>query len=322
MMFRSVLVLSVFLATTLGGENISAQTNIRQMRIVVPYSPGGASDGMTRLISQHVTETGGPQIVIDTRPGGAGVVGVMAVKQAAGDGTTLLLVDQATMGANVAMIKDLPYDVFKDFKPITPLWSFYTVMAIPGSMPANTVKELIELAKKTPGGLSYASQGSGSGGHLQGEMLRISSNAPLVHVPYRGSSGLTDLIAGRVAFIFMNYFPMEQYIGAGTLKALAVSGPRRLEVLPNVPTLVEAGFPEVQIDTWFGLAAPAATPDSVINRINQMFVSAVRSVDITERMKSQGLIPTTLTPAEFAEMIRHNLGHTREMVKETGVTME
>ena len=215
-----------------------------------------------RAIASTVEEAGGPRIMIENRPGGGGVPAAVAARDAAPNGATLFLANYATFVVNAAMTKNFPFDPVVDFRPITTLFSFPLMLAIPSSIEAKTVPELVALAKNKPSGLSYGSQGVGTAGHLLGELFAKASGAPLVHVPYKGAAqGVVDLVAGRLDMMFIGILPTKPHLESGRLRALAVTSKARLPELPDAPTTAEAGYPDVNTDfVWFGLAAPAKTP--------------------------------------------------------------
>jgi tripartite-type tricarboxylate transporter receptor subunit TctC len=313
--FALALAAAVHLASDAGAQPLSD----RPVRVVIPYSAGATADTFSRMVAQKVEENGGPKIVIESKPGGGGTIAAMTVKQAPPDGTTLFLCDLGTFGINLALMSDLAYEPLRDFKPVTLLYAFPSVLSVPEALPARTMKEMVELAKKTPNGMSYGSQGVGSGGHLLGAMLAKSTGAPLVHVPYRGAApAITDLVAGQVSFLFGSVASVQGHFEAKRLRPLAVTSRTRLPALPDVPTVVEAGYPEIDLDVWFGLAAPAGVPDAVIQTLNAQFVRAARAPDFVERLKSGGVIPMTSTPAEFAALIKADAARVAPIVKESG----
>jgi tripartite-type tricarboxylate transporter receptor subunit TctC len=291
----------------------------RPVRIVIPYSPGATSDTFSRLVAQKVEEMGGPKVVVESKPGGGGTIAAMTVKQAAPDGTTLFLCDLGTFGINLSMFPDLGYDPLRDFKPITALWAFPSVLSVPASLPASSVKELIELAKKTPNGMSYGSQGVGSGGHILGAMLAKSTGAPLVHVPYKGAApAIADLVIGQVSLLFGSVASVQGHYEAKRLRPLAVTSRSRLPVLPDVPTIGELGYPEIDLDVWFGLAAPAGTPDAVVLALHDRFVKAARAPDFVAKLQAGGVLSVTSSPAEFAALIKADAARLAPIVKESG----
>lgn len=287
---------------------VSAQGSSQPIRIILTASPGANTDLTTRLIAKRITELGGPQVVIENRTGGAGVVAAVAVKQAAPDGLTLFLADQGTFGVNVAMKRDLAYDPIADFKPVTVLWSFPSVVAVPASLPVKTVPELIAYARGLPSGLTYGSQGPQSGGHVLGVMFGKATGAPLVHVPYRGAApAITDLVAGRVSLMFASYSSVKQHVENKLVRVLAVCSEKRIAALPEVPTLAELGYRDVELETWFGVVAPAATPDAIVGRLNTQFTKAAQSPEIVRQMADRGVDIKTTSPAEFAALIKKDI---------------
>jgi tripartite-type tricarboxylate transporter receptor subunit TctC len=223
----------------------------------------------------------------------------------------------------VALYPTLPYDPIKDFRAITLMWSFAQLLTVPSTSPARTVSELVAHARSQAAGLSFASQGSGSGGHLLGEMLKVRTGANLVHVPYRGAGpAALDLATGRVDFMFISYSSVLSFLQAGKVRVLAVTSPKRLLVLPDSPTMAEAGFSGFELDTWFGLVAPAATPDAVIGKLNAAFVQAVRDPTVVKQINDQGADAIGNTPAEFAAFIASETERLGKLVRAVGVKAE
>lgn len=233
----------------------------RPITVLVPFPPGGTSDVVMRAVTKRVTDSTKVSIVIDNRSGGGGVVAAIATKQAAPDGTTLFLTNNGLFAITPALGgSDVRFDPIKDFTPITPIVLFPSVLVVPASSSPKTVKELVELAKTKPGGLSFASQGVGSGGHILGEMLRLKTGTKLVHVPYRGAGpAMTDIAGGSVDMLFTSYVSAAGQIQGGKARVLAVTTPKRSPIMPDVPTMAEAGFPDVVLDIWHGLVAPPGT---------------------------------------------------------------
>jgi tripartite-type tricarboxylate transporter receptor subunit TctC len=314
---RRTITLGIASAVSLAAvRNTSAQLlGDAPVRVIVPYAPGSANDFALRLIGQKVTELGGPAIVLEYKAGAGGVVGALAVKQAQPDGQTLFLCDLGTFGVNLTLVPNLPYDPFTDFRAITPLWVFPSVMAVPVTLEANTVPEFVALAKRTPGGLSYGSQGVGSGGHIRGELLAKASGAPLVHVPYRGGGpAVIDLVAGRISFLMGAYGSVQSQVEAKKLKVIGTSARSRLPILPDIPTLGEVGYPEVDIESWFGIAAPAGTPDAVIKTLHEHFTRAATSPDVEAKLNAQGIYSLTSSPAEFDKLIRSDADRLKPVI--------
>lgn len=277
----------------------------KPIRIVIPYPPGASSDMSTRLIGQKVEEQGGPRVIVESRPGGGGTVAAMAVKTAPAEPISLFLADVGSFGVNQTLLPNQPFDREKDFKPVASLYDFPSLLTVPASLPVNSVADLVALAKKTPGGLSYASQAVGAGGHLLGAMFSQAIGAPMVHIPYRGAAAaVADVAAGNVALMFVSYASTQAQYAAKTVKFLGVASPQRVPVLPDVPTMGEAGYPDVLLDAWFGLVAPASVPDATVNALNAIFVKAARDPAVVARLASQGITVSTGSPADFAALIK------------------
>ena len=325
-MFKRAAVLgAIMVVPSIAGLEAAAQIlSSRPITIVIPFTPGASSDLLQRLVAKKVTENTGQVLVVESRPGGGGTIGAVAVKQALPDGHTLFQANAGTHAANVALYPTLAYDPVKDFQPITLMWSFPQLLAVPVDSPAKSVSDLIAYAKSKPGGLSFASQGTGAGGHLLGEMLKSRTGAPMVHVPYRGAGpAAVDLAAGRVDFFFVAYASVVSFLQAGKVRVLAVTSPKRLPVQPNIPTMAEAGFPGIALDAWFGLVAPAGTPDAVIGKLHAAFSQAVRSPEIVKTMIDQGAEAAPAnTPAEFAAFIAAETEKFGKVVRAVGVKGE
>ena len=295
----------------------------KPITVIVPYTPGATADTTMRLISQKVTEVVGQPIRIDNRPGGNGVIGTLAAKQAAPDGYTLLQANISAHAANPSLSSKLPYDPIRDFKPVTLLWTFPSFLVVPGSEAVRSVADLAVLGKSKPGGLSYVSTGIATGGHLLGEMFRTRSGLPMVHVPYKGAApAIVDLVAGRADFFFVSYASVSGYIAEGKLRALAVAAPNRLKRFPDIPTMAEVGFPNVEYVTWFGLLAPAGTPDAIIAKLNEEFARAARSPDLVKRFSDEGIDLASTSPAEFGQMISGDIEKLRKVVRDSGAKFE
>ena len=292
----------------------------RPITLLVPFPGGGSSDVVSRTIAQRVADSLKANIVIDNRSGGGGVVAALAVKQAAPDGYTLFLANNGLFAIMPALTADIRFDPIKDFQPITPLFSFPSVLVVPSGSPARTVKELVALAKSKAGGLNYASQGVGSGGHILGEMFRLKSGVPMVHVPYRGAGpAVQDLVAGNVDFLFSSYVSAIGQVEAGKLRLLGWTATKRSPTLPDVPTMAEAGFPGVELEIWQGIVAPAGTPAAIARKLNEEFVKAAQSPDVVSKIAAQGVEMTTSTPEEFAKLIGADVDRLGKIIREAGI---
>ena len=292
----------------------------KPVRIVIPYAPGASADLSVRLIGQKVEDQGGPRVLVESKPGGGGTVAAMTVKTAPPDSLSLFLADLGSFAINVTLLPDQPFDREKDFKPVTPLYVFPSLLWVPAKLPANSVAELVALAKQTQGGLSYGSQSFGAGAHLLGEMLAKASGAPLVHVPYRGAApAMADLAAGNIAMLFGSFVSAQAAHQAKTVKVLAVASRQRSAVVPDAPTMPEAGYPDVVLDLWFGLVAQAAVPDATIRALNAMFVKAAHDPSVVDRLAAQGIGVMTSTPAEFAALIKADTERVTPLVRSLNI---
>lgn len=296
----------------------------KPVKFVSGYAPGGSSDIGIRLVTQKLSETAGwPAAVIENRPGGGGVVAAEVVRQAPPDGYTLFLSDISALAINVTLAPNLPYDPVKDFAPIMRMWSFPSVLVVPNDSPAKTGAELIALAKTKTGGLTYASQGMGSGGHLLGTMFQNSLGVNMIHVPYRGAgAAMPDVAAGRVDYIFASYGSVKQYIEAGTVRLLAVTSKQRLPDFPNAPTMTELGHPSVFLDVWFGLSAPPNTPAPIIKTINESVTKVLNAPDLVKRLSDAGLYADVTTPDQYRELIQSDIARLGKLVKDANIKRE
>ena len=323
-MLKASTILAAVLVITGAGRDAAAELlSSRPITVVIPFTPGASSDTLQRIVNKKVAENTVQTLVVESRPGGGGVVAAAVVKQAPPDGHTLFQGNAGTHAANASLYATLPYDPIKDFRPITLLWSFPQLLAVPFDSPAKSVTELVALAKSRPAGLSFASQGTGSAGHLLGEMFKLRTGANMVHVPYRGAApAAIDLSAGRVDFFFVSYSSLLPFLQGGKVRAIAVTSPQRLPVLPDAPTMTEAGFAGLALDAWFGLVAPAGTPDAVIDKLNAAFVQAVRDPQVIKQMTDQGAEGLATTPAEFATFIASETERFGKVVRAVGVKPE
>lgn len=296
----------------------------KPVRIVSGYAPGGSSDIGIRFVTQRLSETAGwPAPIIENRPGGGGVVAAEVVKQAAPDGYTLFLSDVSALAINVTLAPNLPYDPIKDFAPIMRMWSFPSVLVVPKDSPAHNGAELVALAKSKAGGLTYASQGMGSGGHLLGTMFQNSLGVNMIHVPYRGAgAAMPDVAAGRVDYIFASYGSVKQYIEAGTVRLIAVTSKQRLSDFPNTPTMTEIGHPAVFLDVWFGLSGPANTPAPIVAAINEAVTKVLRAPDMVKKLADVGLYADETTPEQYRDLIASDIARLGKLVKDANIKQE
>jgi len=321
-MLRALVILAVVMAAgAVAGRGAAAELlSSRPITVVIPFTPGASSDTFQRLVAKKVSENTGQLIVVESRPGGGGAVGAAMVKQAQPDGHTLFQANSGTHAANIWLYPSLPYDPIKDFEPITLMWSFPQLLVVPADGPVKSVNDLATFAKTKPGGLSYGSQGNGSGGHLLGAMFSRAVDAPMVHVPYRGAGpAALDVSTGRLDFLFVSYASVLPFYQSGKARILAVSSARRLTALPNVPTMAEAGFPGLEMETWFGLLAPAGTPVPIVGKLHDAFARAVQDREVAKQMEDQGAEAVTNSPQAYAAYIASETERFGKIVKVLGV---
>ena len=294
----------------------------KTVRIIVPFAPGGSTDIFARYIADKLTVSLGQAVVVDNRAGAAGNIGGEAVARAAPDGYTLLMATTGVMAINNALYQSMAFDAAKDFEPVIFVASITNVLAVPPELAANSVRELIALAKDKPGALSFASSGAGSSTHLSAELFKSMAGVDVLHVPYKGSAqALTDLMAGRVSMIFDNMPSSLPFIKAGKLRALGVTGSKRSPALPDVPTIAESGVPGYESLSWSGIAVPAATPREIILRLNREIAAVLMMPDIREKFAQAGADPIGGSPQQFAEHIRGEREKWSKLIRERGITV-
>ncbi len=295
----------------------------RAITMVVPFAAGGLTDAVMRMVGQKVSENTGQPFVIENKPTGAGTVGALQVKQAPPDGYTLFFGHSGTHAVNPAIMSKVPYDAVKDFQPITNLITAPNLLVVPASSPARTVKELVELAKTKPGGLSYASQGIGTAGHVNGELFRHATQSNMTHVPYRGGApAAVDTAAGRVDLLFTSYLTIRAMLEDGRVRSLAITSAKRSPLLPDVPTVAEAGYPGVELDGWYGVLAPAGTPLPVVRKLNEEFVKAMHSPQVANYVAEQGTTLVASTPEEFGAVIAKDAVRLGNLMREAGAKLD
>jgi tripartite-type tricarboxylate transporter receptor subunit TctC len=293
----------------------------RPVRLMVPFPPGGATDIVGRLVATKMQEVWGQPVVIENKPGAGTVVGTDYVAKSAPDGYTLGMVVTAYV-INPSLRGDLPYDTLRDLTGVTQVSLQHLVMAAHPSLPANTIPELVALAKKEPGKLAYATPGSGTAMHLSVEMLKTSAGIDLVHVPYKGGApAQQDVLSGRVPILMDVLYAVQPLIKAGKIKVLALLSPARAPESPEYPIVAES-VPGVSALSLVGIVVPAATPRDLVNRIGADIARAVTSSDLTERMKQQGMEPIGSTPEEFDALIRAEIEKWAKVVKASGAKVD
>jgi tripartite-type tricarboxylate transporter receptor subunit TctC len=294
----------------------------KPIRIVVPFAPGGSTDIFARLIGERLGGALGQPVVIENRPGASGNIGAEAVARSAPDGYTLLMATTGVMAINNALFKSMTYDAAKDFEPVIYIASISNVVIVPPDSPARTVGELIALAKKEPGKLSFASSGAGSSTHMSAELFRSMTGTDILHIPYKGSGqALPDLISGRVSMMFENAPGAVSHIKAGKVRALAVTGLKRAAAMPELPTVAESGVPGYESLSWSGLAAPAAAPKEIIQRVNRETAAILATPDMRARLAEQGAEAVGGPPEQFAAHIRAEREKWSRLIRERGIVV-
>ena len=320
--FLSIATASLLAALLPGAAHAQGYPN-KPIRLIVPYAPGGATDIIGRAAAAELTKTMGQQVIIENRPGAGGNLGAEQVARSAPDGYTLLVSPSSLHGITPFLYTKLPYDPNKDLAPVIVLGSFANVLVMNPSIKANSVSELVALIKASPGKFTYASSGSGSTIHLSGEMFKSMLNIDIAHVPYKGSSpALTDLMGGQVSIMFDNIPSAITFIRSGKLKPLATTGPTRSSSLPELPTMIEAGFPGYISTAWFGIVAPAGTPKEIIARINAEGQKVTKSPDFIKRMNELGYDIVGGSPEQMGAMIQEELKRWGPVVKSSGAQVD
>ena len=292
---------------------------VKPIRLVVPFAPAGSADALARTIQPALSEALGQTLVIDNRPGASSTIGTDMAAKAAPDGYTLVLIT-TTHTVNPSLYAKLPYDAVGDFAAISLVVSQPNILVVHPAVAAKSVRELVALAKAKPNTLNFASGGNGSSPHLSGELFKIVAGIQVAHIPYKGSGpGVTDLLGGHVQIMFAGPLALEQHIKSGRLRALAVADRRRSAVLPEVPTMTEAGFPGVETGTWYGMLAPARTPPAAVTFIQRAIVRILQAPDMKSRMLNQGVDIVASSPAEFEKFIITEVAKWSRVVQAAGV---
>jgi tripartite-type tricarboxylate transporter receptor subunit TctC len=306
------------LATAVAAQTTQNYPN-KPIHIIVPFTAGSATDTLARTLGQKLTEFNGQPVVIDNRPGAGGTIGAAIVAKAPADGYTLL-VHSAAHSYNPSIYANLPFDIDKDFVDIAALGGQPNVLVVAKSSGITTMAELIALAKQKPGTVTYASAGTGSGTHINAEKFRLQSGIDVIHVPYKGTpEALTDVLSGRVTFFFSPVSGTLQYIKDGRLTALAVSTAKRSSVLPDVPTVAEAGLPGFDYNLWIGLFGPAGIPQEIVDRISRDVAKTMQQPDVKERLAILGAEAMPMSPAEFRQFVRREMDESGKVIKAAGI---
>ena len=277
----------------------------KQIRLIVPFPPGGGVDFAARVVGKSISEKLGQQVVIDNRPGANGIVGLELLKSSPADGYTLACASQGPLSINPSIYAKLPYDSTKDFSPISGVVNFPLLLVVHPSLPVKNVPELIALARKNPDQLSYSHPGAGNSGHLAGELFNSMAKVKILAVPYKGTApaGIA-LLAGEVQLTFSSIPTVLPYVRSGRLRALGVGNAQRVPSLPEFPTISESGLPGYEAYAWGGILGPAGMPKDIVARLNKEIVTAIRTKDVSDQLLKEGTVPTPSTPDEFAAYIK------------------
>jgi tripartite-type tricarboxylate transporter receptor subunit TctC len=308
-------------AATPASAQTAADYPTKPVRLIIPFPPGGSNDVVGRLIAQQLSDRLGKQVVVDNRGGAGGVIGTEVAAKAAPDGYTLLIISIAH--AVAPWLYKLPYDSLKSFAPVAILASGPNVLVVNPELPVHSVKELIDLAKQKPGQLQYASAGIGSFQHLGGELFKLTAGIDMVHVPYKGGGpAMTDVLGGYTKIMFSSLVQTVPFVRTGQLRALGTGGGQRASVLPDVPTIAEAGLPGYEANNWWGVLAPAGTPPAIIDKLHREIEAVQNSEPVRKQFANEGAEVVQMTSAEFGAFVASEINKWERVVKEGGIKAE
>lgn len=313
--------IAIPLALLIGAGGAGAQNYpTKPLRMVVPFAPGGPNDTLGRLIGHKLTEAWGQAVIVDNRGGAGGTVGLEAASRLPGDGYALAMGGSSNLTVAPSLYAKLPYDSIKDFTPIINVAIVPYALAVNPTVPAKNVKELIALATKKPGYLSYGSSGMGSMSSLAAEMLKSESKTNIVHVPYKGTlPALTDVISGQIDMMLADFSLIKAHADSGRLRVLGVTGNKRSTAAPSVPTIAESGLPGYELSPWFGVVAPAGVPKDLVRKLNGVIGASLKSSDVVQRLGALGYEPLGGTPEQFAATIKADIAKYAKIVKAAGI---
>jgi tripartite-type tricarboxylate transporter receptor subunit TctC len=319
-MRKSTFVLTLALAALGAGTVLAQSYPNRPIRLVVASSPGGASDILARLLAQKLGEELGQQVVVDNRGGASGVIGTDIVAKATPDGYTLLII-QPSLTINPSMIRKLPYDAVRDFAPVSCVVDAVQILTVGAALPAKTAQDLIALAKAKPGQLTFGSPGIGTSPHMTAELFKQRAGVDMPQIVFKGSGpAFISLISGEISAAVSTALSAMPHVKSGRIRALGVTAAKRVQILPDVPTLSEAGVPGFVVSQWFGILAPAGTPRPIVDRLYKALTRGASSADFVERMAAQGVDVVNRKPEEFAALIKLELAQWAKVIKAAGIT--
>jgi tripartite-type tricarboxylate transporter receptor subunit TctC len=311
------------IAAVLCAGTVAAQTYpSKPVRLIVTYPPGGSSDLMGRVLGQKLAELWGQQVIIESKPGAAGSIGMEFAARQPADGYTFVIGNFGPVAINPLLSK-LPYDIQKDFVPVSMICTGPNILVVNSNTPVTNVQELVALAKKDAGKLNFGTSGPGSMSHLVGEMFKRSAEINIVQVPYKGGVlAVQDLMAGQVQLIFSDALPVMQHIRAGKLRPLAITSKDRSPLTPDIPTLAEQGFPDLVAVNWWGVLVPAGTPRPIVDRLNADLIKVLANADLKEKYAQLGVEPVSSTPEQFGEFIRTESARYAKLIKDANIRVE
>jgi tripartite-type tricarboxylate transporter receptor subunit TctC len=314
----AVAVAAALFAVAASSPSLAQDWPTKPVKIIVPFAAGGPADIYARSLGQRLQDALGQPFVVDDRPGAGSVIGTDAVAKSPPDGYTLLLMSN-THTVNETLIPTKPYALLRDFVPVAPINYSDLVLVVHPSVPANSLADLLKLAKSKPNGLNYASSGPGTPYHMAGELFKAMADVQIVHVPYKGSSGArTDTIGGQVQMMFDAVTTMSEFVKSGKVRALGTTGRARSSVMPDVPTIAEAGVPGYEATIWLGLMAPKGTPPAIVNRLNAEIAKIVARPEVKDEWAKQGAVPLSMNPDEFAKYTAGDIEKWARIVKISG----
>lgn len=315
-------VLAVLVAPAVMAQGAGTYPN-KALRMVVPFPPGGGNDILARTLGQRLSEVTGQQVVVDNRGGAGGALGATIAATANPDGYTLFLGSVGNLAQTPALKADLPYNPVRDFAPGALVATSSFMLAVNPSVPVKTVQDLINLAKASPGKLTYASAGTGSSLHMAGELFKHATGTDLLHVPYKGTGlAMTDLVSGRVQLVFSTMPPVLPQVKLGKLRAIAVTTIKRAAAAPDVPTIAESGVKGFNVSNWQGVLAPAKTPAALVKKLNADILASLKLPGMTEALAVQGLEPAGGTPEEFGALIKSEIAKYTQVVKAARISVD
>jgi tripartite-type tricarboxylate transporter receptor subunit TctC len=312
----ALLALTASLTASLSTAQTAAQNYPQKpIRMIVPFTPGGSTDILARSIGQELSKAWGQSVIIENIAGAGGSIGADKAAKSPADGYTLLMGHIGTLAVNPSLYPKLPYNPIKDFAPVAWVARVPNVLVVNPNVPAKSVQELVALAKSKPGQLSYGSGGNGSAANLATEYFKMQTETAILHIPYRGTApAVTDLMGGQIQMLFTGAPAVMGQVKNGQLRALAVSSPKRLDALPDLPTVAEAGYKNFEADQWYGVVAPAGTPRDIVLKLNQQINVALNSAELKKRLTTEGAVATPETPEAFGKLIAQEIERWRPVI--------